>query len=616
MERQVEQTGAEKARALLSGLLSQDNVPICEVQREAEGSLIHVQRDVLTSAERALTLLSGLSAQREHFSDLELVVDGRVIPVQRAVLSAISPYFEAMLSSNFKEKHQARIEMQDVSYEGLKSIIDCMYTTKLELTNENLSVILSTAQMLQINYMVTECVQFIKERLKVETCIKYLEIGEKFNVQEVIDMAHKFILKNFVKVSGTESFRRLPKESLLEYFNDELLVATEQQIYEAIKSWYGGSEERKEGAVELMKHVRFALFAETYLSETIMKDPLVLNSPYLSALVKEAIDYHGNPLTQPLYDGILDKPRGKPFVQILPTGVCSPPWNLPMLSICEDGEKARCSQTYPACDRGATTVAKVNNFLFVFGCTHKKMVPYAWRYSILKDTVITLQNYPPGLVPTIAINVGDKLYCFGSQFGVNGDGDAFYEYSISHDTWRQLASNEICSFDSTAACAHQDAVYVAGGNNFRNLRLRTSNQFHAYHCKEDIWEVKTPMNEARDTHALEVVEDKIYAVGGALSSTEFRTIGHARLPALQPSVEIFDTHSNQWTLLMTNEAVSSCTSSCVVGNVIYLVSNANLPIKVYRYSTECNEVQLVRDGLECLGPEWYQKVIYAPCPDF
>ncbi len=619
MEGQVEETGAETARAMLSRLLSQDNVPTCEVQREAEGDLIHVQHDVLTSAERALTLLSGLSAQREHFSDLELVVEGRVIPVQRAVLSALSPYFEAMLSSDFKEKQQTCIEIRDVSYEGLISIINCMYTTKLELTEENLCVILSTAQMLQINYMVAECVQFIKEKLNVETCITYLEIGEKCNVQEVTEMAHKFILKNFVKVSCTESFRRLPKESLLEYFDDELLVATEQQIYESIKSWYGGSEEHKAGAVELMKHVRFALFEETYLSETIMKDPLilVLSSPEVLAIVREAIDYHSNPLTQPLYDGILNKPRSKPCVQVLPTGVENRNWSLPMISLHGEEEKVRRSRTFPPADRGSIAVAQVKNFLFLFGGTVKEMLPYAERYDIMNDRILNIENYPGDVAPRYAINIGEYIYCFGGMYCYReANREVFFEYSIRQNTWKQSEWNEILRFNSTAACAHGNYMYVSGGSNFQEFPKR-SNKFHAYNCKEDSWIIKKPMIEGRSGHGLEAVGDKIYAVGGAHSSTEFRSIGNNRfLPKQQACVEFFDIQSDQWTLLMTNKVFSCHTSSCVVGNDIFLVSNAFLPVKVYRYNSESNEIQLVRDRLDCIGHEWYDFVIYAPCPDF
>ncbi len=556
-----------------------------------------------TSGERALAVLSGLSSQRESpevFCDLELEVEGRVIHVHRAVLASVSSYFDAMLGRDFKEKEQTRIKMQDVSYEGLKTVIDCIYTTKLEVTVDNIGIVLSTANMLQLDYMVDQCVQFIRERMDAQTCIKFLEIGERNNANNIIELSHKFILENFAQVSVTESYRDLPKESLLEYFADESLVATEQEIYEAIKLWFGDDKERQSDTIELMKEIRFALLDATYLSRTISTDPVVLSSPQVVTLVREAMEYHANSLTQPLYDGILNKPRSKPCIQVFPTGTYGEHWKQPIISLSKESEMCRQSQTFPTCDRGAITVCQVKNFLFVFGCTVKDMAAYTKRYDILYDSVLDLATYPPGFVPSGAVNIGEKIYCFGNQLPCKGNHEAFFEYSIPQNSWNQLETDEILKYDQNGSCAHKDFVYVSGGQYRKDgVCGEITNKFHAYNCIENAWVVKKPMIKPKCYHCLEAVGNKLYAVGGGFSEVSF---------------EVYDIGTDQWTLLEDKMDIPGCKSACVAGEDIFYLTDTGTNNSLLCYNTRTSMLRTIKQELSIVGWEWYYFVIHASSP--
>ncbi len=430
-------------------------------------------------------------------------------------------------------------------------------------------------------------------RVRAET-----PLARRYNNNNIIELSHRFILKNFAQVSGTESFRDLPKESLLEYFSDKLLVATEQEIYEAINSWYGDDKERQRDSSELMKQIRFALLDATYLSRTVLTDPVVLSSPQVVALVGEALEYHAKPLTQPLYDGILNKPRSKPCIQVLPTGTYGEHWKLPILSL---GGMCRQSQTFPTCDRGAITVCQVKNFLFVFGCTVKYMVAYTKRYDVLYDSVLDLASYPPGFVPSGAVNVGEKIYCFGNQLPCKGNHEAFFEYSIPQNSWNQLETNEILKYDQNGSCAHKNFVYVSGGQYRKEgVRGEITNMFHAYDCSQHTWVVKKPMIKPKCCHGLEAVGDRLYALGG-----EFKQV---------PSIEVYDIGTNQWTALMDRMELRDCRSTCVDGEDIFYLTDTGTSNSLLCYNTRTSMLLPVMQELTCVGFEWYYVVIRASSP--
>lgn len=63
------------------------------------------------------------------------------IPAHKMVLAACSPYFYAMFSvSEFEESRQDRITVQGVDFVALQLLIEYVYTSFVEVTEENVQV--------------------------------------------------------------------------------------------------------------------------------------------------------------------------------------------------------------------------------------------------------------------------------------------------------------------------------------------------------------------------------------------------------------------------------------------------------------------------------------------
>lgn len=63
------------------------------------------------------------------------------IPAHKMVLAACSPYFYAMFSvSEFEESRQDRITVQGVDFVALQLLVEYVYTSIVDVTEENVQV--------------------------------------------------------------------------------------------------------------------------------------------------------------------------------------------------------------------------------------------------------------------------------------------------------------------------------------------------------------------------------------------------------------------------------------------------------------------------------------------
>lgn len=71
--------------------------------------------------------------------DVTLVAEGIEIPGHKMVLASCSSYFYAMFTG-FEESRQDRITLQGIDHRALKLLIEYVYTSIVEVTEENVQV--------------------------------------------------------------------------------------------------------------------------------------------------------------------------------------------------------------------------------------------------------------------------------------------------------------------------------------------------------------------------------------------------------------------------------------------------------------------------------------------
>ncbi|EFX80958.1 hypothetical protein DAPPUDRAFT_8020, partial [Daphnia pulex] len=86
--------------------------------------------------------------QSEAFVDVTLAVEGLLLRAHKLVLSACSPYFQAMFASH-PAKHPIII-LKDVRYNDLRALLDFMYKGEVAVDQDRLPAFLRLAESLKI----------------------------------------------------------------------------------------------------------------------------------------------------------------------------------------------------------------------------------------------------------------------------------------------------------------------------------------------------------------------------------------------------------------------------------------------------------------------------------
>ncbi|XP_005408890.1 PREDICTED: zinc finger and BTB domain-containing protein 49 isoform X1 [Chinchilla lanigera] len=108
-------------------------------------------------------LLQQLHEQRIQglLCDCMLVVHGVCFKAHKNVLAAFSQYFRSLFQNSSSQKNDVfHLDVKNVS--GIGQILDFMYTSHLDLNQDNIQVMLDTAQCLQVQNVLNLCHTFLK----------------------------------------------------------------------------------------------------------------------------------------------------------------------------------------------------------------------------------------------------------------------------------------------------------------------------------------------------------------------------------------------------------------------------------------------------------------------
>ncbi|XP_040192970.1 zinc finger and BTB domain-containing protein 8B [Rana temporaria] len=115
-------------------------------------------------------LLGELNEQRKRdfFCDCSIIVEGRIFKAHRNVLFANSGYFRAMLVHYIQDSgRHSTASLDIVTSEAFSTILDFIYSGKLNLSGENVIEVMSAASYLQMTDVVNFCKAYIRSSLDI-----------------------------------------------------------------------------------------------------------------------------------------------------------------------------------------------------------------------------------------------------------------------------------------------------------------------------------------------------------------------------------------------------------------------------------------------------------------
>lgn len=166
-----------------------------------------------------------------------------------------------MFTGSLKEACDKEVTLGEVSGDALQALIHYCYTGNIELREDTVETLLSTACLLQLSSVVTACCTFLSRQLHPSNCLGFALFAEQQNCNSLMKVAMDFTCQNFGLVCRNQEFFQLNPEQLSKLLiSDDLNVLSEHEVFEALVSWVQhDAESRNEHVPDLLALIRLPL---------------------------------------------------------------------------------------------------------------------------------------------------------------------------------------------------------------------------------------------------------------------------------------------------------------------------------------------------------------------
>lgn len=190
---------------------------------------------------------------------------GHRIPVHKHILYAANVYFEALFTTELKERNQPEITLTGVDGDVLQQLVEYCYTGVITIDSGNVEKMTYAATMFQFTWVQGICAEFYTSILNTSNCLSILGVADLHNLVELEAKARSFVLEHFLDVIKSEEFLQLSEADLTGLLkNDENNVAQEDDVLSAAMTWISHDVvNRKESLAALLDSIRFKYIRES-----------------------------------------------------------------------------------------------------------------------------------------------------------------------------------------------------------------------------------------------------------------------------------------------------------------------------------------------------------------
>ncbi|XP_069661803.1 kelch-like protein 29 isoform X7 [Haliaeetus albicilla] len=538
-------------------------------------------------------MLKELNQQRraKEFTDLKIIVEGKEFEVHQNVLASCSLYFKDLIKRSPRDSSRSgeklELAMSNLTADVLELLLEFVYTGSLIIDSANAKTLLEAASKFQFHTFCKVCVSFLEKQLTASNCLGILAMAEAMQCTELYNMAKAYALQIFPEVANQEEILNISKDDFISYMsNDSLNTKAEELVYETVIKWIKKDAAiRAQYAAELLAVVRLPFIHPSYLLNVVDNEELIKSSEACRDLVNEAKRYHMLPHARQEMQTPRTRPRlsaGVAEVIVLVGGRQMIGMNQRALTavtcLNPQNNKWYPLASLPFYDREFFSVVSAGDNIYLSGgmesgvtladvwcymslldnwnlvsrmtvprCRHNSLVydgkiytiggvgvagnvDHVERYDTITNQWETIAPLPKAVHSAAATVCGGKIYVFG---GVNEAGRAagvLQSYIPQTNAWSFIESPMIDNKYAPAVTLN-GFIFILGGAYARATTI--------YDPEKGNIKAGPNMNHSRQFCSAVVLDGKIYATGGIVSSEG---------PALG-NMEAYDPKTNTWTLL-------------------------------------------------------------------
>ncbi|KAJ8039942.1 Actin-binding protein IPP [Holothuria leucospilota] len=568
------------------------------VQKDSEGSVEHV------SIQHCQSLVRGLHKllRQDYFTDVTIKAGKREIKAHRLILSAASPYFEAMFMSGLREKDQEVVEIHSVKETHLHLLVEFIYSGKIFIDSENVQELLTAADMLQISEVVDACCDFLKKELHPRNCIGVMELADAFSRIDLSGSAQAFCERNFIEVVKEEEFLGLPLESLTKLLQSEFLcIEQEFQVFEAGLRWIlHNPSERRQCLLQIMECVRFPLIQPGKLFGQIESCEDFSLKIALKKLLQDFEPKKQRSSSRTPYSkfrtGIKPRHNARKYLVILGGyhRAKSGRWHdvRPLADVFRFDSFNRMWTPYPNIQypRSGLSAVFVQGFLYTIGGENELLL-YD-NVEVLDPLEMKWTNGPSLPRPLSghkACVLDGFIYVFGGYVGSEVT-DSVIRLDPEEGKWKQVGCmpSKKTNFALTEV---EGLVYIAGGSSDSG----GERSLQCYNPVTEEWTQLAPMKHSRGSCGLAAIGNCIYAVGGSKPGRDAMS-----------SVESYSIEENKWTTVKSMRIARADPCVASINGLLFVVGG--------RSAGQGHSPPHTLDDMESYNPETNEWTAEDPIP--
>ncbi|XP_061174624.1 kelch-like protein 9 [Saccostrea echinata] len=533
------------------------------------------------------TVLNGFEVlwRQNILCDIIIICQGRAFDAHRSLLVTCSDYFYDIFVDQLYDEREMDISHLEIEANIFQNILLCMYTGKLQVSEETIEGTLHAASRLGFYLIQDACEEFLVENTRLKNCLKMIDRAFSFNLDKLTEKALELAAKYFKVISKRSRFKELPVEQMIALLKrDDLNVDSELEVFKRFIEWLEHRKnERIEHAAELMATIRLPLLSPAAIMDSVESIAYLMDIPECQGLVQEALHYHCIPYRQTVLQSPRTVPRNQHVSNLLVVIGGAPRYkcdsvNDDVMAFNLTSNTWKSVATLPE-PRHHHASVMFGGFLYVAGGEryNNSMAPVnsVFRYDPRNGDWLKVANMKHNRQSFSLAVLNNMMYAVGGRLDASESLASVECYNPQSNTWREVAPLSTPKRCVALATLH-GRLYAVGGSGNKMI----SSRVESYNPYDGKWDIKQPISTPRFFAHLVPVTGSLLLIGGA-------TVNQDGVISCMDAIERYTPSSDCWTVISHMRTPRAEFGCAVLGLKIYIAGGYNWDKMERLRSIEC-----------------------------
>ncbi|XP_015242748.1 PREDICTED: germ cell-less protein-like 1 isoform X1 [Cyprinodon variegatus] len=212
----------------------------CDSEQEGDDDILDTpRRKKLKSTSKYIYQTLFLNGEN---SDVRISALGQEWNLHKVYLRQ-SGYFSSMFSGSWKESNMMEINLeipdQNIDAEALQVVFGSLYRDDVLIKPSRVISILAAACMLQLDGLIQQCGETMKENISAKTVCGYYSCASIYGLDSVIKKCLEWLLNNLMTHQNVDLMKELGADVMKQLIqsSDLFVMQVEMDVYTALKKW-------------------------------------------------------------------------------------------------------------------------------------------------------------------------------------------------------------------------------------------------------------------------------------------------------------------------------------------------------------------------------------------